>query len=434
MVYVIDYNGQPLMPTARCGKVRRMLDQQRAKVVRRCPFTIQLLYEPVTRRTQAVEVGDDAGSKHNGISAVAIYPGGREKEVYASEVQMRTDITKNLSARREYRRSRRNRKTRYRKARFLNRVRSKHKGWLAPSIENKIQTHTQELLLVSRILPVTKVTVETASFDLQKLKADLEGLKRPEGTDYQQGDQRGFWNVREYVLFRDGHTCRCCKGKSHDAVLNVHHIESRMTGGDAPDNLVTLCNTCHKGYHAGAVTLPPSIRRGNTFRNAAFMGIMRWTFYDRVKKAMEADGIEVRMTYGYITKNARIRHGLVKTHCVDARCISGHPEAEPLGRYYLKRKVRCHNRQIHKATVGKGGIRKRNQAAYLVKGFRLFDRVRVNGEECFIFGRRTSGSFDVRHLDGTKVSAGINYKRHTFVEPRKTTLVERRDAFLPPLK
>ena len=425
-VYVLNKDGQPLMPTKRAGKVQRMLRDNKAKVVKRCPFTIQLAYETETSVTQPVEVGDDAGSKHNGVSAVAVYPDGREQEVYASEVEMRSDIVKLLSDRRQYRRSRRNRKTRYRKPRFDNRVRSKHKGWLAPSVENKVLTHIRELESVCSILPVTKITVETASFDLQKLKADLAGLKAPEGTEYQEGEQYGFWNAREYVLFRDGHKCRCCRGKSKDIRLNVHHIESRKTGGDAPDNLVTLCETCHNAYHAGELELPPSIKRGVSFRDATFMGIMRWAFYNRVKEAFTARGIEVRMTYGYITKNTRIRNGLPKIHCIDARCISGHPKATPLGCYFAKQKVRCHNRQIYKAKTYKSGVRKRNQAPHTVNGFRLFDKVMYGRTECFIFGRRTSGYFDLRMLDGIKVHASASWKNLELLEHSTTLLTERR--------
>ena len=317
LVYVLDKDGQPLMPTRRFGRVRRMLNNNEAKVISRCPFVIQLLYETQTNVTQPVEVGDDTGSKHNGISAVAVYDGGREVEVYAAEVQMRADVTKLLSARRELRRGRRHRKTRYRKPRFDNRVRSKHKGWLAPTVENKIGVHERELRYICSILPVTKVTVETAAFDIQKLKADMEGLKRPQGTEYQHGEQYGFWNAREYVLFRDGHQCQCCHGRSRDPVLNVHHIESRQTGGDAPNNLVTLCRTCHTGYHDGTVELPKAIRRGASFKDAAFMGSMRWVFFDRVKTELSTRGIGVKMTYGYLTKDMRIRHGLEKTHCED---------------------------------------------------------------------------------------------------------------------
>ena len=416
-VYVQNKYGQPLMPTTRCGKVRRLLKAGKAKAVKRCPFTIRLLYD-TGDAVQEVDLGVDAGSKVIGLSAST-----ESKELYAAEIMLRADVTENLSVRREHRRSRRYRKTRYRKARFDNRVRSKHKGWLAPSVEVKISSHLKAVSDVMTILPISHISVETASFDLQKLKADLMGLAAPKGAEYKWGEQLGFWNVREYVLSRDGHSCQCCKGRSKDRILNVHHIESRKTGGDAPGNLITLCETCHKGYHAGTVRLPGSIRRSASFRDAAFMGIMRWAFYQRLKETYPG---MVTMTFGYLTKNARISNGLEKTHAVDARCISGHPDAEPLGYWYFQKKVRCHNRQLHKANILKGGVRKRNQAPKEVYGFRLFDRVMYNGQECFIFGRRTSGYFDIRLLDGTKVHPAVSYKKLKLLEHSGSTLTERR--------
>ena len=419
LVYVQNKNGQPLMPTSRCGRVRRLLNSGMAKVVRRCPFTIRLQYE-TTDRVQPVCLGIDAGSSVIGTSACS-----EAKELYASDVRIRSDITDNLSVRREFRRSRRSRKTRYRKPRSNNRVKSKNKGWLAPSVEAKISAHIKTAEDVMRILPVSHVTVEAASFDLQKIKALRDGTALPGGTDYQQGEQFGFWNVREYVLFRDGHTCQCCQGRSGDKVLNVHHIESRRTGGDAPDNLITLCEYCHKQYHAGKIMLPAAIKRSQSLRDAAFMGIMRRTFYNRLKDLHPG---MVSMTHGYVTKHTRIENQLEKSHVVDARCISGHPAAEPLGYYYLGRKVRCHNRQLHKGVILKGGVRKKNQAAYEVKGFRLFDRVQYKGCECFVFGRRTSGYFDIRHLDGTKVHASASWKQIKLLSRSGTTLTERRLA------
>ena len=204
---------------------------------------------------------------------------------------MRNEIVDLLSTRRENRRTRRNRKTRYRKPRFDNRERGD--GWLAPSVQNKVDTHLTVIRRVHEILPITKIIVEVAAFDIQKIKnPEIEGV------EYQQGEQLGFWNVREYVLFRDGHTCQCCKGKSKDKILNVHHIESRKIGGDAPNNLITLCETCHKDYHEGTVQLPKTIKRGMAFRDATFMGIMRWAFYNQLK-GMYPD---VSLTYGYFTK------------------------------------------------------------------------------------------------------------------------------------
>lgn len=421
MVYVLSYDGQPLMPTENHAKVRILLKQIKAKVIKRCPFTIQLLYE-TTDYIQSVVLGIDAGSKHIGVSAVT-----ETKELYASDVEIRNDIVKLLSNRRESRRARRNHKTRYRKARFNNRTSSKKKGWLAPSVRQKVETHLTVVRKVMEILPVSKIIVETASFDIQKIKnPDIEG------TGYQQGEQLGFWNIREYVLFRDGHTCQCCKGKSKDKVLNVHHIESRQTGGDAPNNLITLCETCHKGYHKGIVKLPKEIHRGMSFRHVAFMGIMRWAFYDRLKELYTPLGIEVKNTYGYLTKNTRIRCGLPKEHYVDARCITGYPLAEPFGYYFYQKKVRCHNRQIHKQKILKGNIRKRNQSEYLVKGFRLFDKVVYQGNEYFVFGRRASGFFDVRTLDGAKVNKGsLSCKNLRIVEQARHFLTEVRKEKLP---
>ena len=412
IVYVLNNNGQPLMPTKRHGKVRRLLKSGQAKVVNSCPFTIRLLYR-TGNEIQPVTLGVDSGSKHIGLSATT-----DTEELYAGDVELRNDIVDKLSTRREFRRARRNRKARYRKARFSNRIASKREGWLAPSIRQKIESHLSTVERVHKILPISKIVVEVASFDVQKIKNPSIS-----GKDYQEGEQIDFWNVREYVLFRDGHQCQCCKGKSKDVVLNVHHIESRKTGGNAPNNLITLCETCHKGYHEGKIKLPKTIKRGMSFRDAAFMGIMRWTLYRRLKELYPG---KVSMTYGYITKNIRIRHGLEKTHAVDARCISGHPEAEPLGYRYFQKKMRCHNRQLHKAKILKGGIRKSNQAAKEVYGYRLFDRVLFNGQECFVFGRRTSGYFDLRKLDGTKVHPSASYKKLKLLEHSGNTLTERR--------
>ena len=413
MVYVLNNNGQPLMPTERYGKVRRLLKRGQAKVIDCCPFTIQLLYES-TDVTQPVNLGIDAGSKTIGVSATT-----KDKVLYEAEVSLRNDITDLLSTRRQNRRTRRNRKTKYRQPRFNNRVHSKNKGWLAPSVQQKVDSHIKTVENIYRILPVSKIIVEVASFDIQKIKnPDIQG------TGYQHGEQLNFWNVREYVLFRDGHICQCCKGKSKDKILNVHHIESRKTGGDAPNNLITLCETCHKGYHAGTVILPRTIKRGMSFKDATFMGVMRWAFYNRLKETYP----NVNLTYGYITKNTRIENSLPKKHYVDARCISGNHIATPSGEVFYQKKVRCHNRQIHKNTILKGGIRKRNQADYLVKGFRLYDKVKYKDLECFIFGRRSSGSFDIRKLDGTRISAGVSFKRLRLLETRKTLLTERRIA------
>lgn len=417
MVYVLDIDGQPLMPTARHGKVRRLLNSHLAKVVKRCPFTIQLLYQS-TKETQPVSLGVDAGSKHIGLAATT-----EKNVVYQEELAPRNDVVKLLSARRALRRSRRNRKTRYRKSRFNNRVHSKHKGWLAPSVEVKIQEHITAIKRICQILPISEIHVETAEFDFQRLKAMEEGNPLPAGTDYQLGEQYNFYNTRQYVLHRDGYTCQCCGAHDNNVRLHVHHIESRQTGGNAPNDLITLCEHCHKALHEGKLKLPKGKKRGRSYRDAAFMEIMRKTLLECLRKEADAP---VTGTYGYITKYWREKAGLEKSHINDAICISRHPYAKPLDTYYLTKAVRHHNRQIHKAKLSKGGIRNRNQAPYLVKGFRLFDKVLYQGKECFIFGRRVSGRMDVRLLDGTRINASVGYRNLKLLELRKAYLTERR--------
>lgn len=407
MVYVLNIEGKPLMPCKE-AKARKLLKQNKAKIVKREPFVIQLLFE-CENQTQDITLGVDAGSKHVGLSATT-----EKKELYAADVELRNDIVDLLSTRRENRRTRRN-KLRYREPRFNNRINSKKKGWLAPSVENKINTHLKVVFDAHKILPITKIIIETASFDIQK-------INNPEisSFEYQQGEQLGFWNVREYVLWRDNYICQHCKGKSKDKILNIHHIESRKTGGNAPNNLITLCKTCHEKYHKGNIQI--NVKRRNSFKDAAFMGIMRWTFYKRLKELYS----NVSITYGYITKNTRIKNNLPKEHYIDAKCISGNPLAEPLGYYFYQKKVRCHNRQIHKANILKGGVKKRNQAEYLVKDFRLFDKVKYDNQVGFIFGRRSSGYFDIRKLNGETIHRTASYKKLKLLDTRKTLLLERR--------
>lgn len=409
-VYVINQRKEPLMPTTP-QKARKLLKQGKVRVAKREPFTIQLLYATGEAK-QEISLGVDAGSKVVGLSATT-----EKEELFSAEVEIRNNIVNLLSTRRQNRRSKRGR-LRYRKTRFNNRVASKKKGWLAPSVKHKVQTHLTMIKKALEILPISKIVVEIASFDIQKIKnPDISGK------EYQQGEQSGFWNVREYVLFRDGHKCQYCKGKSKDKVLNVHHLESSKVGGDNPNNLITLCKSCHDSYHQGKIDL--NVKRGKSFRDATFMGIMRRSFYNRLKEIYP--DVPTAMTYGYITKSLRIQSGLEKSHRIDARCISGNPLAKPISDWHYFKKVRCHNRQIHKANILKGGKKRLNQAPFEVKGFRLFDKVQFENNLYFIFGRRKTGYFDIRKLDGTKVNKGsLSYKKLKLIEARKTILCERR--------
>jgi hypothetical protein len=406
-VFIWNCHGTPLMPCSP-RKARLLLKQGKAKVIKMVPFTLQLLYGS-SGYTQEVSFGIDAGTQRIGVSATT------EKMVLSeAEVKPRTDIQEVLETRQQFRRARRQRKARYRKARLLNR--RKPEGWLSPSVQHKVDAHVKTLRLVHSILPISRTTIEVAQFDIQKIR-HLE----IEGEQYQQGPQLGFWNVREYVMFRDGHLCQWCKGKSKDQILNVHRIVPRKRGGDRPDNLITLCETCHDHVHQThqeQKTTCPS----KGFRDVTQMGIIRWRIYEQVKASFP----NVHLTYGYVTKNTRIKNGLEKSHMVDARCISGHPHACSDGVSYLMKFVRRNNRQLHKATIRKGGTRQRHTAPKSVHGFRLFDCVRYQGTVCFVFGRRRTGYFDLRTLDGTKVHASASVKQLRRVQRATACLVERR--------
>lgn len=412
MIYVKNKDGKAIMPSERGGRIGYLLRHGKAHVVSRVPFVVQLDYDSTTY-TQDVNLGVDAGSKHIGVSASS-----EKKELFAAQVELRSDIVKLLSTRRELRRTRRNRKTRYRKVRFDNR--KKKDGWIAPSVEQKIESHLKVIRLVHKLLPVTKTTIEVGQFDAQKIKnPDING------DEYQQGEQIGFWNVREYVLARDGHKCVHCKGKSKDPILNVHHLESRKTGGNSPSNLVTLCETCHKAYHRGEFDL--KIKRGTILRDAAVMNIMRLAVYERAK----AEFGNVHLTYGYITKHTRIENGIAKTHAADAFCIAKNVHAMRLSSFFMCRCVPRHTRALHVANPKKGGIRRSAIASHKIgkSRFQRFDMVRWKGRECFISGS-TGGRPVLRNIEGVKMhdKQAVNVKTIKFLKRLKNNiLVEEKD-------
>lgn len=407
MIYVRNKEGKALMPTERGGRIGYLLRHGKAHVVSRVPFVVQLDYESTTY-TQEVSLGIDAGSKHIGVSASS-----EKKELLAAQVELRNDVTKLLSTRRELRRTRRNRKTRYRKSRFDNRKRKD--DWLAPSVEQKVESHMKVIRLGHGLLPITNTTIEVGQFDAQKIKnPDING------EEYQQGEQLGFWNVREYVLARDWHKCVHCKGKSKDPILNVHHLESRKTGGNSPSNLVTLCETCHKAYHCGEFDL--KIKRGNSLRDAAVMNIMRWAVYKRAK----AEFGNVHLTYGYITKHTRIGNGIAKTHAADAFCIAKNVHDKRLKSFFMCRCVPRHTRALHVANPKKGGIRRSCIASHKIgkSRFQRFDMVRWKDNDCFIFGS-TNGRPILRDMEGKQIAEqpSVNIKTIKFVKRIKNNVL-----------
>lgn len=408
LAYVVNKNGKALMP-CKPAKARKLLKSGRATVINRTPFTIKLQWD-CEENIQPITLGVNSGYSYVGLSATT-----EKKELYSAELELRADIVKLNSERRQYRRARRNRKTWYRKPRFLNR--KKPEGWLAPSIQNKLDTHIKVINQVKGILPISHINIEVAAFDIQKIKnPDIEGI------DYQNGVQKGFWNVREYVLYRDGHTCQHCKGKSKDKVLEVHHIVSRQTGGDRPDNLITLCRTCHDNVSKGDLKLKLKPSKG--FKAETFMSMVRWRLVNTLRDMCNA----VSHTYGYITKSRRIELKLSKSHINDAFVIAGGNNQIRLPIQHIIQQVRKCNRKLFKGD--RSHIR--NTAERIIHGFQRFDKVLWRGIECFVFGRRTTGYFDLRKADGTKIHSSVSHKQISLLERAKTLLIQRRAFPLHP--
>ena len=406
-VYVLNKNGEALMP-CKPRKARVLLKEKKAKVVNRTPFTIQLLYGSSGYK-QPVNLGVDAGSHYIGLSATT-----HKNELFKATVELRQDISGLLESRKSLRRNRRI-KLRYRPARFNNRGK---KGKLAPSIQHKIDSHLTIIKRICNIIPIENIIVETAEFDIHK-------LKNPEvyGVEYQHGDGEGFYNVKSAVLSRDNYTCQICGVKQ--AKLEVHHIRSRSEGGsNRMDNLVVLCKDCHAKVHTGELDFTNKVK---SFKHSSHMNIMR----KRLVQSLKNEFSNVFETFGYLTKYVREKLGLVKSHCNDAFIISHNLDAEQSDVEYLYKKVRRHNRQIHKSKPSKGGKRKRNQSPYIVNGFRRYDKVMYNNKECFITGKRSSGYFQLKTFDGTVISQGISSKRLKLLEPIKGWLIDWRLAIPP---
>ncbi|EFH80231.1 RNA-guided endonuclease IscB [Ktedonobacter racemifer] len=372
-VYVLTPERRPLMPCSP-AIARLLLKQHKARVVRRTPFTILLLSPPATTYTQPMTLGVDTGSCVVG-SAAADEQG---HIFYLSHVELRNDIATTMKERAVKRRNRRNRKTRYRPARWLNRKKSIQHGRFSPTMRSKIDAHLREIRFVQSLLPITSIVLETGTFD-------PHALKHPEVLRhkwlYQKGINYGYANTKAYVLTRDEYTCQHCRGKSKDRRLEVHHIIFRSQwGSDEEANLLTLCKTCHDGLHAGALTLKKSGKKKGVLAHATLMNSIRTQLLKRIEGAEE--------TWGFVTKEHRLLAGLPKEHCFDATMIAtrGTTPTFCTARVLTKRCVPDGDYQQTK------GVRSEQRIPTgKLGGFRKFDKVRYQGREYFIKGRMSTG-------------------------------------------
>lgn len=383
MVYVISKENKPLMP---CSNViaRLLLKQGKAKVKSKQPFTIKLLYE-TTNYAQILTLGVDTGSGTIG-AAVATNNG---KIVYASEVVVRNDITDKMTQRAKYRRNRRDRKTRYRKVRFLNRKNSIKANRFSPTMVSKLHSHVKEIEHIKSILPIKTLVLETGQFD-PHLMQNPELKYKPWG--YQKGKNYGFANTKEMVLNRDNYTCQYCKGKRKDSRLEVHHIIYRSNcGSDDENNLITLCQTCHKLLHNGEIKLNLKGKSKGTLKYATQMNSIRKQLLRIYPEAIE--------TFGFVTKENRANINIDKHHYLDACIIAtGGEEFEMYSDIYKKS---CIPKGDFQQTKGSRSEQKLNTKK--ICGFRKFDKIKYFGKEYFIKGRMSTGYAILMDIDGNKI-------------------------------
>jgi 5-methylcytosine-specific restriction endonuclease McrA len=406
LVFVLSSDGQPLDP-CHPARARQLLDHGKAAVWRRYPFTIRLAGRSAAASvTHPHRVKLDPGSKTTGIAVVAEATG---HIVWAGELNHRGQAIRDaLLSRRAIRRSRRQRKTRYRQPRFLNRRRPE--GWLAPSLQHRVDTILTWVSRLRRFVPLIAISTELVRFDTQLLEnAELSGV------EYQQGTLAGY-EVREYILEKWSRRCAYCGATGVE--LQIEHIVPRARGGsDRVSNLTLACESCNtrKGTQTAEEFGYPDIQAQarRPLKDAAAVNQTRWALYGR----LVATGLPVEVGTGGRTKFNRTRLGLEKAHWHDAACVGAStPEALDVRgvRPLLLRAMGHGTRQMCRMNAF-GFPRTGPKGARVVKGFKTGDMVRATvttGTKQGVYvGRvavRTTGSFNITTTAGT--IQGLNHR------------------------
>ncbi len=394
------------MPTT-ARKARILLKERKAKIYARNPFTIQLLYG-CRGYTQPVTLGIDAGYQTIGFSAVT-----EKDELVGGEFKLLEGMSERITERRKYRRTRRNR-LRHRKPRFNNRKRKE--GWLAPSIQHKFDSYIKLVERLKARLPITKVIIETAKFDIQKINnTDIQGEQ------YQQGEQYGWKNLASYIRHRDGYKCqnKDCKNKSNQKILQVHHIGFwKNDRSNKPANLITLCSKCHTpANHKKGKLLDGWHPKVKSFKAETFMTIV----YRKLVQTLQAEE-----TYGYITEVDREALELPKSQMLeDSLTLRYHNDAFVIAGG--KTQTRCKPLNLEQNRRNRRSLELFYDAKYI--DIRTGDK--ATGSELFS-GRRTrnknENSENLRKYRGQRVSKGRRSIRKSRYPYQQNDLVKFGDT------
>ena len=348
-VFVLDAAKQPLSP-CHPAVARKLLREGKAAVFKRLPFTIILFKWVPDADPAPVQLKVDPGSKTTGMALVQ-----GDKVVFAAELEHRGQrIEKALKDRRAIRRNRRNRKTRYRQARFLNRRRPE--GWLAPSLKSRIDNIQTWLVRFVKLCNVRSISMELVRFDTQKMvNPDVSGV------EYQQGELVGY-EVRGYLLEKWERKCVYCD--TTGVPLQIEHIVPKSRGGsNRISNLTLACESCNKAKNnkTAAEFGHPHIQAQAKvpLKDAAAVNTVRWAIW----RMFDATGLPVEVGTGGRTKFNRVRQGYPKAHWIDAACVGVSGEQVHLnpGHKPLRIKATGHgNRQMCQTNKYGNAIRHRS--------------------------------------------------------------------------
>ena len=418
-VFVLDKNKKPLMPCSE-KRARLLLNRGRAVVVKMYPFTIRLKYR-IGGDVQHLRVKLDPGSCYTGIAIV------RESETIdtdTGEINVNLNvlnlfqlnhrgflISENLTSRRSMRNHRRG-SLRFRQPRFKNRT--KPKGWLAPSLQHRVNTTISWINKIQKVAPIIAISQELVKFDMQLMRDS-----KISGIEYQQGTLEGY-SVREYLLEKCGRMCSYCGVKN--VPLQIEHIHPKSKGGsNSISNLTLACDSCNKKKGTLDIKVflknkPEQLNKiisqtKRPLKDAAAVNATRWTLFNKLKET----GLPVELSNGAKTKFNRSQHGIPKSHTLDAVCVGEFSSIKNWNIPILE--IKCNGRGQYKRTLlTKFGFPR----AYLmrkksVKGFQTGDMVKAIvtkgkkiGEYIGRVAVRESGSFNITYNTGSV--QGISYK------------------------
>jgi len=402
MIFVLNKNKQPLNP-CHSAVARKLLKTGKAVVHKKYPFTIRLK-ELKASKNQDFRLKIDYGSRYTGLAII-----NNSKVIWLAQIYHKTNIKSNMDSRRTLRRARRNRKTRYRKARFNNRKRKE--GWIPPSLQSRVDNIKNWVIRLRKLCPLTHISYENVKFDTQL-------MQNPEisGVEYQQGELQGY-EVREYLLEKIGRKCAYCGAEN--VSLEIEHIIPKIRGGsNRVSNLTLACRDCNqaKGSMTAEEFGHPEVHDlvKKPLKDAALVTATRWKVYD----ALVSTGLEIECGTGARTKMNRIKLGLPKDHHWDAVCVGQSTPEKVVFKtndvLYIKAKGRgSHCRtNLDKYGFPRGYLARQKsffgfQTGDIVKA--IVPKGKYKGSWIGAVACRKRGEFVIKNNEGKKI-AETNYK------------------------